>query len=134
MSKVKETTEQKTRGNSRNSSNAQKLNVSEVLGTQFNLSGRKLVNNTGKKEFAPFSPVELPSGIHPATFTDRVMTKENKNGELMYFGFFAVEGHGTVLSSQTLEFINSLVAGAKYNLHCSEPKGGYSTIKKIEKA
>ena len=110
------------------------LNISEVLNTQFSLQGRKLVNNTGKKEFTPFSPVELPSGVHVGTFKDRVFVKEAKSNEIMYFAFFDVEGYGTVLSSQKSEFINGLVNGAKYNLYCSDPKNGYSVIKKIEKA
>lgn len=110
------------------------VNLSQVLGTQFDLSGRKLVNDTGKKEFAPFSPVELPSGVHTAVFTDRILVKENKNDEIMYFAFFDVDTYGTVLSSQKLDFINTLVKGAKYKLFCGEPKNGYSVIKKVEKA
>ena len=113
---------------------ATKLNVSSILGMQVNLNGQKLVNDTGKKEFTPFSPVELPSGVHTAVFTDRVMAKENKNGEIMYFAFFDVDSYGTVLSSQKLEFINALVKGAKYKLHCTDPKNGYSVIKSVEKA
>jgi hypothetical protein len=106
------------------------------INAQLSLNGRTLVNNTGKPEFTPFSTVELPanSSGHVSTFTGNVLVKENKNGELMYFGFFMVEGYGSVLSSQKLDFINNLVPGGKYKLITAEPKGGYSVIKKIEKA
>lgn len=123
-----------TKGSSKEVEISSLLDSTGKINTQLSLEGKKLVNNTGKKEFTPYSIVELPAGEHYAVFTGNVLVRENKNGEIMYFVFFTVDDYGTVLTAQKLEDVNNFVKGVKYILQCGDPKGGYSTIRKIVKA